>query len=185
MKRTFAIALAAALLATAALKGETPVKNPSVVMKTSLGSITIELDAEKAPVSVANFLAYVNDKFYDGTVFHRVIDGFMIQGGGFKGDKMQKTTKPPIKNEATNGLKNKIGTIAMARTNDLNSATAQFYINVNDNANLDGGYCVFGKVTVGMDVVNKIKATPKSNQGGAFVDAPVTPVVIESIRVVP
>ncbi|HEX7614726.1 MAG TPA: peptidylprolyl isomerase [Thermoanaerobaculia bacterium] len=185
MKRNLALALAAAFLATATLKGETPVKNPSVVMKTSLGSMTIELDAAKAPVSVANFLAYVNDKFYDGTVFHRVIDGFMIQGGGFKVDKMQKPTKPPIKNESSNGLKNKVGTIAMARTNDMNSATSQFYINVNDNSSLDGGYCVFGKVTAGMDVVNKIKATPKSNQGGAFVDAPVTPVVIESIRVVP
>ena len=185
MKRNLALALAAAFLLAATLKGETSVKNPSVVMKTSLGSITIELDAAKAPVSVANFLAYVNDKFYDGTVFHRVIDGFMIQGGGFKVDKVQKATKPPIKNEAANGLKNNNGTIAMARTSDMNSATAQFYINVNDNANLDGGYCVFGKVTAGMDVVNKIKATPKSNQGGAFVDAPVTPVVIESIRAVP
>lgn len=185
MKRDLVLALAAALLATATLKGETPVKNPSVVMKTSVGSITIELDTAKAPVSVTNFLGYVNDKFYDGTVFHRVIDGFMIQGGGFSVDKTQKPTKPSIKNESANGLKNKVGTIAMARTNAMDSATSQFYINVNDNGNLDGGYCVFGKVTEGMDVVNKIKATPTSDQGGAFVNAPVTQVVIESIRVVP
>jgi peptidyl-prolyl cis-trans isomerase A (cyclophilin A) len=192
MKRNLALALAAALLTAATLKGETPVKNPSVVMKTSLGSITIELEAAKAPETVKNFLAYVNDKFYDGTVFHRVIDGFMIQGGGFAVDKSQKPTKPPIKNESANGLQNKNGTLAMARTGDPNSATAQFFINVKDNGFLDKaqsqdghGYCVFGKVTAGMDVVNKIKATPTSNQGGAFVNAPVTPVVIESIRAVP
>ncbi|MGA7991063.1 MAG: peptidylprolyl isomerase [Thermoanaerobaculia bacterium] len=161
-------------------------------MKTSMGSVTIELDAAKAPETVKNFLAYVNDKFYDGTVFHRVIDGFMIQGGGFTADKKQKPVKAAIKNESANGLANKNGTIAMARTGDPHSATAQFFINVKDNGFLDKaqaqdgwGYCVFGKVTEGMDVVSKIKATPTNNQGGAFVNAPVTPVVIESIRVAP
>jgi cyclophilin family peptidyl-prolyl cis-trans isomerase len=182
----------ALILATASLKGETPVKNPTVVMKTTMGSITIELDAAKAPETVKNFLAYVNAKHYDGTVFHRVIDGFMIQGGGFAVDKSQKKTNAAIKNESSNGLQNKNGTIAMARTGDPNSATAQFFINVKDNGFLDKaqsqdgfGYCVFGHVTDGMDVVNKIKAAPTSNQGGAFVNAPVTPVVIESVRVVP
>jgi peptidyl-prolyl cis-trans isomerase A (cyclophilin A) len=190
MKRLTTALSLALILSTSTLKGETPVKNPTVVMKTSLGSITIELDAAKAPLSVKNFLAYANDKFYDGTVFHRVIDGFMIQGGGFSIDKKQKAVKPPIKNESSNGLQNKVGTIAMARTNDPDSATAQFFINVKDNGFLDkapgqDGYCVFGKVTEGMDVVNKIKSTSTSNQGGAFVNAPVTPVVIESIRVQP
>jgi peptidyl-prolyl cis-trans isomerase A (cyclophilin A) len=189
LAKTLALAL---VLGTASLKGDTPVKNPTVVMKTSMGSITIELDAAKAPETVKNFLAYVNAKHYDGTVFHRVIDGFMIQGGGFTADKAQKKTNAPIKNESSNGLQNKNGTIAMARTGDPNSATAQFFINVKDNGFLDKaqsqdgyGYCVFGKVVDGMDVVAKIKATPTSNQGGAFVNAPVTPVVIESVRVQP
>jgi peptidyl-prolyl cis-trans isomerase A (cyclophilin A) len=192
MKRLTTALTLALVLATASLKGETPVKNPTVLMKTSMGSITIELDAAKAPETVKNFLAYVNAKHYDGTVFHRVIDGFMIQGGGFTADKTQKKTNAPIKNESSNGLMNKNGTIAMARTGDPNSATAQFFINVKDNGFLDKaqsqdgfGYCVFGKVTDGMDVVNKIKAAPTSNQGGAFVNAPVTPVVIESVRVQP
>ena len=192
MKRLATALTLALVVATFSVKGETPVKNPTVVMKTSMGSITIELDAAKAPETVKNFLAYVNAKHYDGTVFHRVIDGFMIQGGGFAVDKQQKAVKAPIKNESSNGLQNKVGTLAMARTGDPNSATAQFFINVKDNAFLDKaqsqdgfGYCVFGKVTDGMDVVNKIKATPTSNQGGAFVNAPVTPVVIESARVQP
>ncbi len=192
MKRNFALALAAAFLATATLKGETPVKNPSVVMKTSLGSVTMELFADKAPETVKNFLSYVNDKHYDGTVFHRVMDGFMIQGGGFGADGKEKPKKSPIKNESANGLQNKIGTLAMARTPDPHSASAQFFVNVKDNSFLDKaqsqdgwGYCVFGKVTEGMDVVNKIKATPTTNKGGAFTNAPVTQVVIESIRLVP
>jgi cyclophilin family peptidyl-prolyl cis-trans isomerase len=192
MKRITTPLALALILATANLKGETPVKNPTVAMKTSLGSITIELDAAKAPETVKNFLAYVNAKHYDGTVFHRVIDSFMIQGGGFTIDKAQKKTNAPIKNESSNGLQNKVGTIAMARTGDPNSATAQFFINVKDNGFLDKaqsqdgvGYCVFGRVTEGMDVVNKIKATATSNQGGAFVNAPVTPVIIESVRVQP
>jgi peptidyl-prolyl cis-trans isomerase B (cyclophilin B) len=192
MKRNLALALAAAFLLAATLKGATPVKNPTVVMKTSLGSVTMELYADKAPETVKNFLAYVNDKHYDGTVFHRVMDGFMIQGGGFGTDGKEKPKKASIKNESANGLQNKVGTLAMARTPDPHSASAQFFINVKDNGFLDKtqsqdgwGYCVFGKVTEGMDVVNKIKATPTANKGGAFTNAPVTPVVIESIRLVP
>jgi peptidyl-prolyl cis-trans isomerase B (cyclophilin B) len=192
MKRLATALTLALVVATFSVKGETPVKNPTVVMKTSMGSITLELDAEKAPGTVKNFLAYVNDKHYDGTVFHRVIDGFMIQGGGFGADGKEKPKKASIKNESANGLQNKVGTIAMARTPDPHSASAQFFINVKDNGFLDKaqsqdgwGYCVFGKVTAGMDVVNKIKATPTSNQGGAFTNAPTTPVVIESVRVAP
>src|SRR5262245_23668027 len=130
-------------------------KNPIVLMETSMGNIKIELDEEKAPISVKNFLSYVDDKFYDGTIFHRVIEGFMIQGGGFA-DNKEKPTKAPIRNEAKNGLLNKRGTIAMARTNDPNSATSQFYINHQDNTGLDGGYAVFGKVIDGLDVLDKI-----------------------------
>ena len=192
MKRNLVLALAVSLLATATLKGEPAVTNPTVVMKTSLGSVTIELYPAQAPESVKNFLQYVNDKFYDGTVFHRVIPTFMIQGGGFTPDGKQKATRASIKNESANGLKNETGTLAMARTSEPNSATSQFFINVTNNGFLDKaasqdgvGYCVFGKVTAGMDVVSKIKATPTSNQGGAFVNAPVTPVVIESVRVAP
>ena len=167
-------------------------KNPSVVMKTSMGSVTIELFADQAPASAKNFLAYVNDKFYDGTIFHRVIPNFMIQGGGFATDKKQKATKAPVKNEASNGLKNTAGTLAMARTSDPDSATAQFLINVVDNSFLDrdhaqdgAGYCVFGKVVDGMDVVNKIRNAPTQNAGEPFTNLPATPVVIESIRSVP
>jgi cyclophilin family peptidyl-prolyl cis-trans isomerase len=139
-------------------------KTVVVVMETSAGTVEIELNAEKAPITVKNFLDYVDDKFYDGTTFHRVIETFMIQGGGFKPGLEKKNTGKPIKNEAGNGLSNVRGTIAMARTNDPNSATAQFYINVEDNSRtLDkndesAGYCVFGKVTKGMDVVDQIKA---------------------------
>jgi cyclophilin family peptidyl-prolyl cis-trans isomerase len=188
MKKKLAITLASALLAAATSKGESPVKNPSVVMKTSLGSVTIELYPDKAPESVKNFLQYVNDKFYDGTIFHRVISNFMVQGGGIDAAMNKKPTRAPIKNEASNGLKNKLGTVAMARTSEPNSATAQFFINVKDNGFLDYrdsspqgiGYCVFGKVTAGMDVVDKIKAVPTGAQ-----DVPKTQVVIESIRVAP
>ncbi len=195
MTRLTSALLLALVFATAAVKGETAVsatKNPTVVMKTSMGSITIELYQDKAPETVKNFLSYVNAKHYDGTVFHRVIDGFMIQGGGFTKDGTQKPAKSTVKNESANGLQNKVGTIAMARTSDPHSASAQFFINVKDNGFLDKaqaqdgwGYCVFGKVVDGMDVVNKIKAVPTSNQGGAFVNAPTTPVVIESVRVQP
>jgi peptidyl-prolyl cis-trans isomerase A (cyclophilin A) len=153
-----------------------------VVMETSQGTIKIELDGDKAPLSTANFLSYVDDKFYDGTTFHRVIPTFMIQGGGFATGMRQKTAKAPIKNESGNGLLNKRGTVAMARTNDLNSATSQFFINVVDNAFLDGNkYCVFAKVTEGMDVVDKIKAVPTERRG-SFDDVPVKDVVIQSVR---
>ncbi len=164
-------------------------KNPSVVIETSEGAIRLELFADKAPKSVENFLQYVDDEFYNGTVFHRVIDGFMIQGGGFTAEMQKKTTRPPIRNEARSDVKNLRGTVAMARTNDLHSATSQFFINVADNAFLDHkdetsrgfGYAVFGKVTEGMEVVDKIKSVRTTAVGG-FADVPATPVVIHSIR---
>jgi peptidyl-prolyl cis-trans isomerase B (cyclophilin B) len=153
-----------------------------VVMETSQGTIKIELDGDKAPVTTANFLSYVDDKFYDGTIFHRVIPNFMIQGGGMAPGMAEKRTKAAIKNESGNGLKNKRGSIAMARTNDLNSATSQFFINVVDNDFLDGNkYCVFGKVVEGIDVVDKIKAVPTGRKGHHD-DVPVKDVVIQSVR---
>jgi len=164
-----------------------------VLIKTNLGEMTVELYPDKAPKTVENFLAYVNAKFYDGTVFHRVIDNFMIQGGGFTPDLRQKATRPAIANEAKNGLSNSRGTLAMARTGDPNSATAQFFINVVDNPRLDytsdangstWGYCVFGKVISGLDVVDKIKAVPTGAQGPFKSDVPTTPVVIEKISVI-
>jgi len=179
------------LLLTVTTVGAKEGGNPVVVMKTSLGDVKIELDKAKAPVTVDNFLVYVNDKFYDGTIFHRVIPAFMIQGGGFDKDMNQKKTKAPIKNEAGNGLKNVTGTLAMARTSDPNSATAQFFINTKDNAFLDHkndtaqgyGYAVFGKVVDGMDVVKKIEQVQTTTRP-PYENVPVTPVVIESIRVV-
>jgi peptidyl-prolyl cis-trans isomerase B (cyclophilin B) len=159
-------------------------KNPVVVLETSMGTIKIQLDDGHAPETVKNFLSYVDDKFYDGTIFHRVIEDFMIQGGGFEPGLKQKKTKAPIKNEAPNELSNKRGTIAMARTNDLNSATAQFFINVKDNPFLDNPrspYCVFGKVIEGMDVVDKIRKV-KTKQVGPMGDVPVEDVVIKSVR---
>jgi cyclophilin family peptidyl-prolyl cis-trans isomerase len=156
---------------------------PQVVMETSLGTVKLELDDAKAPITVANFLSYVDEHFYDGTVFHRVIPDFMIQGGGFEPGMKQKKTKAAIKNESPNGLSNVRGTIAMARLPDPDSATAQFFINVKDNS---GGldrqrYCVFGKVTEGMDVVDKIKAVPTGRRAGHG-DVPATDVVIVSVR---
>lgn len=159
---------------------------PHVALKTSMGEIVLELDPEKAPQSVANFLQYVNSGYYKGTVFHRVIDGFMIQGGGFDKNMKQKATKAPIKNEAQNGLQNVTYSIAMARTGDPHSATSQFFINVNNNGALDYpgrdgfGYTVFGKVVSGMDVVDKIKVVPVTDKG-PHQNVPVTPVVIESV----
>jgi peptidyl-prolyl cis-trans isomerase A (cyclophilin A) len=159
-----------------------------VLIKTNLGEMTVELYPDKAPKSVENFLAYVNGKFYDGTIFHRVIDNFMIQGGGFTPELRQKATRPAIANEAKNGLSNSRGTLAMARTGDPNSATAQFFINVVDNPRLDftseangstWGYCVFGKVISGLDVVDKIKAVPTGALGPFKSGVPTTPVVIE------
>lgn len=169
----------------------TDTTNPVVLMKTSMGDIKLELYPQKAPKTVANFLSYVEDGFYDGTIFHRVIGNFMIQGGGFTLDMKQKETKPSIPNEAGNGLKNLRGTIAMARTSDVNSATSQFFINVVDNPNLDHrdetpkgfGYAVFGKVIEGMDVVDKIKEV-KTTTKGYYGDVPVEPVIIQSLKVI-
>ncbi|MBT9613883.1 MAG: peptidyl-prolyl cis-trans isomerase [Burkholderiales bacterium] len=162
-----------------------------VKLKTNHGDISLELDAEKAPITVANFLEYVQNGFFNNTVFHRVIDGFMIQGGGFEPGMNQKPTGAAIKNEADNGLKNDIYTIAMARTSDPNSATAQFFINASNNDFLNytsptpqgWGYCVFGKVVEGQDVVDKIRKVRTGNKGG-HQDVPVDDVVIESAEVV-
>ena len=162
---------------------------PTLELQTSMGRIVVELDAEKAPKSAANFLRYARDGFYNGTVFHRVIPGFMIQGGGFDASMNKKSTREPIENEAKNGLKNRRGTIAMARTMDPHSATAQFFINHNDNLPLDypsrdgWGYAVFGKVTEGMDVVDKIAKVPTTNVG-MHGDVPRTPVVIQNVRII-
>ena len=164
---------------------------PIVEFDTTHGAVVIELDAQKAPVTVANFLDYVESGHYDGTVFHRVIDGFMIQGGGMDSKMNEKRTGTPIKNEANNGLKNDVGTIAMARTSDPHSATAQFFINVKNNDFLNytsptpqgWGYAVFGKVTDGMDVVNQIKGVA-TGRYGHHADVPTTPVVINSAKVI-
>jgi cyclophilin family peptidyl-prolyl cis-trans isomerase len=163
-------------------------QNPKVVLETSMGDITLELYPDKAPATVKNFLTYADEKFYDGTVFHRVISGFMIQGGGMTADMNEKPTHSPILNEADNGLKNDRGTIAMARTNDPNSATAQFFINAKDNTflnfrskTIEGyGYCVFGKVTKGLDVVDAIEKTPTTTKG-FFQDVPAKPVIIKKV----
>jgi peptidyl-prolyl cis-trans isomerase B (cyclophilin B) len=159
-----------------------------VVMETSLGTMTVELYPDKAPVTVKNFLDYVDEGFFDGTVFHRVIPNFMIQGGGMEPGMKQKKTRATIKNESSNGLANKRGTLAMARTSVPDSATAQFFINVTDNGFLDKaqagdgvGYCVFGMVVEGMDVVDKIKAVKTTSKSGHG-DVPVTDVVIQSVR---
>jgi cyclophilin family peptidyl-prolyl cis-trans isomerase len=166
-------------------KGSTVVR-----METSLGPIVLQLNPDKAPISVKNFLAYVDSGFYNGTIFHRVIPTFMIQGGGFTPAMVKKTTRPPIKNEAGNGLSNKRGTIAMARTPEVDSASAQFFINVRDNsASLDHrdnspdayGYAVFGKVISGMDVVDKIKNVATTTKG-SYQNVPVRPVTIKSVK---
>lgn len=163
-----------------------------VEIKTSKGAITIELYPDKAPKTVANFLGYVKDKFYDGTVFHRVIDNFMVQGGGFDSSYNKKPTRAPVENEADNGLKNAVGTVAMARTPDPHSASAQFFINTKNNEFLNfrsktpegWGYTVFGKVTSGMDVVNQISKTKTGAKGPFGSDVPLEDVVIESARIV-
>jgi peptidyl-prolyl cis-trans isomerase B (cyclophilin B) len=164
--------------------------NPRVLLSTSLGDITIELDAAKTPVTTGNFLEYVGSGHFDGTTFHRVIPGFMIQGGGFTSDMTQKPTRPPITNEADNGKKNDRGTIAMARTSDPNSATSQFFINLTSNAFLDHtgrtpqgwGYAVFGQVIAGLDVVDRIAQVPTGRQG-PHTDVPLTPVTIDRATV--
>ena len=161
----------------------------AVVLSTNHGDITIELDAEKAPKTVDNFLSYVKSGHYDGTIFHRVIDGFMIQGGGFEPGMKQKESGEPIDNEAANGLANEKYTVAMARTNDPHSATAQFFINVKDNSFLDyagpdqWGYCVFGRVTAGTDIVDEIRKV-KTSTKGFHGDVPVEDVIIEKAEIV-
>ena len=171
---------------------ETTMSNmPLVELETSMGNITIELNEEKAPKTVENFLNYVNSGHYEGTIFHRIIDGFMIQGGGMDAQMNEKKTNAPVENEADNGLKNDQGTIAMARTQDPHSATSQFFINVKDNdflnhsgKNAQGwGYTVFGKVTSGMDVIEKMRGVP-TGRFGMHADVPSTPVVINSAKVV-
>jgi len=187
MKSILSIAAFLFLLAAPAPAQEAGKGNPTVVIKTSKGEIEAVLYRDKAPVTVDNFLRYVEDGFYSGTIFHRVIPGFMIQGGGFNRYYARKATRPPIRNEAANGLKNERGTLAMARTPAVDSATAQFFINVADNAALnhgvrDYGYAVFGRVTKGMDVVDAISNVPTGAQGPFSSDCPRSPVIIESIR---
>ena len=165
--------------------------NEVVVISTSLGDVTVELFKDKAPVSVANFLSYATEGFYTGTIFHRVVSGFAVQGGGFTPTMVEKMTRPPIQNEATNGLRNVRGTVAMARTQSLRSATSQFYFNVSNNADLDHqgfspkdfGYAVFGRVLSGMDVVDRISRVPTHASAG-MEDVPVDPVTITGVKVV-
>jgi peptidyl-prolyl cis-trans isomerase A (cyclophilin A) len=182
--RLHAFALAAALAATASTA---QIVAPRVALETSDGTILLELAATKAPRTVENFLAYVNSGHYDGTIFHRVIPTFMIQGGGFTADMKEKPARAPIPLESQNGLKNERGTVAMARRGDPNSATAQFFINVVDNPRLDHpspdghGYAVFGRVVEGMDVVDRIRATPTATRG-PHQNVPLTPVTIKSAR---
>ncbi len=191
LKKLIVIAVALFALAGIACAADAPkpAKNPLVLMETSLGNVKLELFEKEAPISVANFLEYVKNGHYNGTIFHRVIAGFMIQGGGFTADFKQKPTSAPIKNEATNGLKNDRGTLAMARTGIVDSATAQFFINVINNDFLNNrdtspqgyGYAVFGKVVDGMDVVDKIAKVKTVRKG--FPDVPETDVVIKSVKV--
>jgi len=190
MKSTLLVAVTVlALACSSGNAGAGEGKHPMVLMSTSLGDIKIELYEDKAPVSVKNFLAYVKSGHYDGTIFHRVIPNFMIQGGGFDKEMQQKPTQAAIKNEAGNGLENDTGTLAMARTNDVNSATAQFFINVRDNDALNHrdnspggfGYAVFGRVVEGMDIVRKIERVPTTTQG-MYRDVPAEAVVIKSVK---
>ena len=183
------LCLVYAVVSAVAVAEEAPVGNPAVVLDTSLGSITLELFADAAPASTKNFLGYVERGFYDGTVFHRVIPGFMIQGGGFTDDMVRKPTRDPITNEADNGRVNQRGTLAMARTSDPHSATAQFFINVVDNDFLNHsgktprgwGYAVFGRVTAGMDVVDAIAAVQTGRANGMS-DVPLEPVIIRKAQ---
>jgi peptidyl-prolyl cis-trans isomerase A (cyclophilin A)/peptidyl-prolyl cis-trans isomerase B (cyclophilin B) len=192
--KSIAPTLAAFVLTFAALTGTSPAQTVSdakpvkIVMETSKGTIEIELDAAKAPISAANFVKYVKKGFYDGVIFHRVIPDFMIQGGGFTPDMQQKETDGNIENEAKNGLKNVRGTLAMARTSVPHSASSQFFINLKDNSFLDypgqdgWGYCVFGKVTKGMEVVDAIAAVPTGRKG-PHGDVPLEPVTIKSAKI--
>lgn len=181
--------LIAILLQAAAATAPSKPTNPIVVLETTMGDITIELLQDRAPVSVENFLNYAKTGAYDGTIFHRVERGFVVQGGGYTPDLERRATRPPIKNEATNGLRNRRGTVAMARSSQVRSATSEFFINVNDNGMLDHkgllpdqyGYAVFGRVLDGMDVVDKISGTPVQRRG-PHGSVPVTPVVITKVR---
>ncbi|MDR2165713.1 MAG: peptidyl-prolyl cis-trans isomerase [Zoogloeaceae bacterium] len=183
MKRVLILAIG--MLATACVWA-----SPSVEIQTSMGRIVVSLDSEKAPKTVENFLTYVRAGFYGGTVFHRVIPGFMIQGGGFTPDMTQKATRASVENEARNGLRNRRGSVAMARTAHPHSATAQFFINLVDNASLDypspdgWGYAVFGEVAEGMDVVDRIAAVETGSKGGHR-DVPGNPVIIKTVKVIP
>lgn len=191
MRRTLLLLLALSLTAGFSDAMSEQNQNPQVQIKTNKGTIVLELYAEQAPKTVENFLAYVKDGFFDGTIFHRVIPGFMIQGGGFTPEMDQKPTKAPVQNEANNGLKNERGTIAMARTPDPHSATAQFFINVKNNDFLNfssetqqgWGYAVFGRVAEGIDVVDAIVAVP-TGRHGMHQDVPVEPVIMEQISIV-
>ncbi|MCK5719262.1 MAG: peptidyl-prolyl cis-trans isomerase [Thiomargarita sp.] len=189
MKYIINIALLLFIAQASSAETQQPIQ---VNMQTSAGTIVIQLNQEKAPKTVANFLTYVNAGFYDGTIFHRIINNFMIQGGGFTPNFQQKTTNKPIANEANNGLKNVRGSIAMARTGNPHSATSQFFININDNAFLDykaanqrgWGYTVFGKVVEGMEIVNKIKQSETGSGGPFRQDVPKKPIIIEKVSVV-
>ncbi len=189
MKRLTWVGLMVCFLVALGIPRAVLAANPKVVMKTSMGDMTIELYPDKAPITVKNFLSYVDEKFYDGTIFHRVIKGFMIQGGGLTADFKEKPAKPPIQNEATNGLKNERGTIAMARMPEIHSATCQFFINHVDNAFLNHrnntpegfGYAVFGRVISGMEVVDKI-ASVRTGTVKGYADAPLETVTIISVR---
>ena len=179
------------LLSCSLFAGLAAAANPQIEFKTNVGSFVVELYADKAPATVDNFLRYVNDGFYQGTIFHRVIPGFVVQGGGFTKDYQQKPTREPVKNEAANGLKNATATLAMARTSDPHSATAQFFINLQDNNMLDHrapnpreyGYTVFGRVVKGMDVVQKIAAIPTGAGGPLPAEVPQQTVIVEETKV--
>ncbi len=191
MNKLIAIATAALLAASFVSYAADGTANPRVKIETTKGTIVVELFPKAAPKTVANVLQYVKDGFYDGTIFHRVIKNFMIQGGGFTKDMTEKPTRPPVPNEADNGLKNDLGTLAMARTGDPNSATAQFFINTKDNAFLNfrskdaqgWGYCVFGRVVSGLPIVKAMENEPTGNSG-MFQDVPQTPIVMTKVTLV-
>jgi cyclophilin family peptidyl-prolyl cis-trans isomerase len=183
------IALLVLVLGVASpLHAQVSTDSPRVRFTTTLGAFTVQLDSARAPLTVASFLQYVRDGHYDGTIFHRVINNFIVQGGGFLPDGTEKPTRPGVPNESGNGLSNRRGSIAMARTDDPHSATAQFYVNITDNISLDPGptrwgYAVFGRVVDGMDVIDRISTVATGSQGKFSEDAPIKPIVIESARV--
>ena len=184
IRNVLAIIIAAAFFVAGMAQAQTPAVNPKILLKTTMGDITLELYPAKAPITVKNILNYVNAKFYDGLIFHRVMPGFMIQCGGLTAEMSTKSGNPPIKNESGNGLKNARGSVAMARTNELNSATSQFYINHVDNFSLDERkYCVFGKVIAGLDVVDAI-AKVKTGTRRGYADVPREPISILSVTLV-